>query len=47
MSEVGARGVDEWTGGETEGEVPKVGDGGFDGEAVKFFCKDCRVLEAT
>ena len=41
MCDMGTRGVDEWAGRETEGEViPEVSDGGFDCETVKFLCKD-------
>ena len=41
MSKVGTRGVDERTGGKTEGKAPEASDGGIDGETVEFLCKDC------
>ena len=41
MSEVRARGVNEWTGRKAEGKVPEVCDGGFNGEAVKLFRENC------
>jgi hypothetical protein len=42
-----ARRVNNWTRGQTEREPPKMRDGRFDGEAIKFLGKDCRVLESA
>ena len=39
--------MNNWTSRQTEWEPPKMGDGRFDGEAIKFLGEDCRVLETA